>query len=75
MSFGLYNAPATFMMYMNSLFHEVLDECVVVYIDDILVFSKIEKQHIQDITKVLFKLCKYKLFVNAKKSEFFLQEL
>lgn len=45
------------------------------YIDDILVFSKIKELHAQDVTKILTKLWEHKLYANAKKSEFFLEEL
>ena len=44
--FGCCNAPATFMVIINGIFHEDTDECVVVYIDDILIYSKIENHHI-----------------------------
>ena len=43
MSFGLTNAPATFSRLMNSVFHEYIDNFVVVYLDDILVYSRSEK--------------------------------
>ena len=75
MPFGLYNAPATFMSIMNLVFHKEMDECVVVYIDDILVFSKTEEDHARDLEKVLSKLRQYQLFANVQKSEFFLEEL
>ena len=45
MLFGLCNAPATFMSIMNGIFHDKLDECVVVYIDDILIYSRSELEH------------------------------
>jgi hypothetical protein len=45
MSFGLTNAPAHFMYLMNSVFMEELDKFVVIFIDDILVFSKSKKEH------------------------------
>ena len=44
MSFGLTNAPTYFMYLMNSIFFEELDVCVIIFIDDILVFSKIEEE-------------------------------
>jgi hypothetical protein len=45
MSFGLTNAPAYFMYLMNMVFMEYLDKCVVVLIDDILVYSRSEEEH------------------------------
>ena len=44
MSFGLTNAPTYFMYLVNSIFFEELDVCVIIFIDDILVFSKIEEE-------------------------------
>ena len=70
--FGLYNAVATFMSIMNSVFHKEMDECVVVYIDGILVYSKTEVDHTWDLEKVLSKLRRNRLFANVQKSEFFL---
>ena len=43
--FGLMNAPATFQRFMNDIFHDLLDVCVVVYLDDILIYSKDMSQH------------------------------
>jgi hypothetical protein len=53
MSFGLTNAPAHFMYLMNSFFMEELDKFVVVFIDDILVFSKSKKEHEEHLHIVL----------------------
>jgi hypothetical protein len=53
MSFGLTNAPAYFMYMMNKVFMEYLDKFVVVFIDDILVFSKTEKEHAKHLRLVL----------------------
>jgi hypothetical protein len=57
MSFGLTNAPAQFMYLMNSVFMEELDQFVVVFIDDILVFSKSKKEHEEHLCIVLQQLC------------------
>ena len=56
MSFGLTNAPAYFMYLMNKVFIEYLDKFVVLFIDDILVFSKTEEEHEQHLRMVLDKL-------------------
>src|SRR5205085_8503719 len=56
MPFGLTNAPATFMTLMNDIFHEYLDQFVVIYLDDILIYSKNKDEHIKHVKKVLEKL-------------------
>jgi hypothetical protein len=56
MSFGLTNAPAYFMYLMNKVFMEYLDKFVVVFIDDILIFSKNEEEHNEHLRLVLQKL-------------------
>jgi hypothetical protein len=55
-SFGLTNAPAYFMNMMNKVFMDKLDKCVVVFIDDILVFSKTAEEHEEHLRIVLGKL-------------------
>jgi hypothetical protein len=56
MSFGLTNAPAYFMYLMNKVFMEYLDKFVVVFIDDILIFSKTKEEHEEHLRLVLEKL-------------------
>ena len=51
--FGLTNAPATFMNLMNDVFCLLLDRCVVVYLDDILIYSKTEQEHLEHLRQVL----------------------
>jgi hypothetical protein len=53
MSFGLTNAPAYFMYLMNSVFMDYLDKFIVVFIDDILVYSQNEQEHEEHLRKVL----------------------
>ena len=49
MSFGISNAPGVFMNYMNRIFHAYLDRLVVVFIDDILIYSKYEEEHVENL--------------------------
>jgi hypothetical protein len=56
MSFGLTNAPAYFMYLMNSVFMDYLDKFVVVFIDDILIYSQNEQEHDEHLRKVLQRL-------------------
>jgi hypothetical protein len=53
MSFGLTNAPAYYMDLMNKVFMEYLDKFVIVFIDDILVYSKVEEEHKEHLYLVL----------------------
>jgi len=53
MPFGLVKAPATFQLMMNKILHEFLDQGVVVYLDDILIYSKTHAEHVTMVKKVL----------------------
>ena len=75
MSFGLTNAPAYFMYLMNKVFMEFLDKFVVVFIDDILVFSKTEEELAEHLRLVLQKLREHKLYAKQSKCEFWLKEV
>nr|GFC17121.1 putative reverse transcriptase domain-containing protein [Tanacetum cinerariifolium] len=75
MSFGLINAPAVFMDLMNRIFHEYLDKFVIVFIDDILVYSKSEEEHEQHLRIVLEILRQKKLYAKFLKCEFWLQQV
>ncbi|KAG7583880.1 Ribonuclease H-like superfamily [Arabidopsis suecica] len=70
MPFGLTNAPATFMKMMNSVFREFLDEFVIIFIDDILVYSKDWKTHQNHLSAVLERLREQKLFTKLSKCSF-----
>jgi hypothetical protein len=70
MPFGLCNAPATFMRVMNDVLRPFLDDCVIVYLDDILIFSKSHEEHITHVKQVLDVLRKEQLFLKLSKCEF-----
>jgi hypothetical protein len=75
MSFGLTNAPTYFMYLMNKVFMEYLDKFVVVFIDDILIFSKTEEEHKKHLRLVLEKLRSNQLYSKFSKCEFWLTEV
>ncbi|XP_055814099.1 uncharacterized protein LOC129883465 [Solanum dulcamara] len=70
MSFGLTNAPATFMSLMNGIFKPYLDLFVIVFIDDILIYSKSQKEHEEHLRTVLELLREKKLYAKFSKCEF-----
>jgi len=70
MPFGLVNAPAIFQAMMNKILREFLDHGVVVYLDDILIYSESEEEHIELVKKVLAKLEEHQLAVSVTKSVF-----
>jgi hypothetical protein len=67
MSFGLTNAPTYFMYLMNSVFMNELDKFVVVFIDDILIYSKNEAEHVKHLHIVLQRLRDHKLYAKFAK--------
>ncbi|KAL5570722.1 hypothetical protein UlMin_020319 [Ulmus minor] len=75
MSFGLTNAPAAFMDLMNRVFKEFLDRFVIVFIDDILVYSKSTKEHEEHLRLILQTLRDHQLFAKFKKCEFWLNQV
>jgi hypothetical protein len=75
MSFGLTNAPAYFLHLMNKVFMEYLDMFVVVFIDEILIFSKNEEDHDEHLRVVLQKLRENQLYAKLSKCEFWLKEV
>jgi hypothetical protein len=70
MSFGLTNALAYFMYLMNSVFMPELDKFIVVFIDDILIYSKTERDHADHIRVVLQRLRDHRLYAKFSKYEF-----
>jgi hypothetical protein len=75
MSFGLTNAAAYFMYLMNSVFMSELDKFVVVFIDDILVYSRNEEEHAGHLHVVLQRLREHRLYAKLSKCDFWLKEI
>uniref|UniRef100_A0A803TMC2 Gypsy retrotransposon integrase-like protein 1 n=1 Tax=Anolis carolinensis TaxID=28377 RepID=A0A803TMC2_ANOCA len=75
MPFGLCNAPAVFQRFMNDVFRDLIDQFLVIYLDDILIFSKDEKEHRQHVKQVLHRLRANGLFAKASKCVFHVPEV
>jgi hypothetical protein len=75
MSFGLTNAPAFFMNLMNSVFMDYLDKFVVVFIDDIPIYSQSEEEHADHLRMVLQRLREHQLYAKLSKCEFWIDEV
>ena len=75
MPFGLTNAPAAFMALMNRVCSPMLDRSVIVFIDDILVYSKTEEEHERHLREVLETLEREQLYAKFSKCEFWLKEV
>ena len=75
MPFGLCNAPATFQRVMNQVFFELLDIGVVVYLDDVLLYSEDIKSHKKLLEKVFKILSDNKLYVKESKCSLFLESV
>jgi hypothetical protein len=74
MPFGLMNASATFQRAMDIVFSEEKDKFVVIYLDDIIVYSKTDEKHLQHLERVFLKCLKFGVSLNPKKSHFALEE-
>lgn len=72
---GLTNAPATFQHMMHSTFRDLLDRCVLVFLDDIVVYSSTLEQHLIDVRAVLSRLQQNHLFAKKSKCELFMHEI
>ncbi|KAM1029351.1 hypothetical protein ACFX15_041095 [Malus domestica] len=70
MPFGLKNAGATYQRAMNAIFHDLIGQSMEVYIDDIVVKSKTEEQHLEDLRQALTRMMIHKLKMNPKKCAF-----
>ena len=75
MPFGLTNAPAAFMKLMNDVFREQLDKFVIVFIDDILVYSRSREEHAEHLRIVLGKLREHQLFAKLSKCSFWQRKI
>jgi hypothetical protein len=70
MSFWLCNASTTFMCVMNIVFRPFLDDFVIVYLDDILIFNRIWDEHVRHVRKVLDTFQRENMYVKLSKCEF-----
>ena len=70
MSFSLTNAPTAFQRFMNNIFSDLLDVCVMIYLDDILIYSNNMSKHYWHVKEVLKRLRKAGLYAKAEKCEF-----
>uniref|UniRef100_A0A8C2EBD4 Gypsy retrotransposon integrase-like protein 1 n=1 Tax=Cyprinus carpio TaxID=7962 RepID=A0A8C2EBD4_CYPCA len=75
MPFGLSNSPAVFQALVNDVLRDMVDRFVFVYIDDILIFSQNERDHVQHVRRVLQRLLENRLFVKLEKCEFHAQSV
>ncbi|KAL8148130.1 hypothetical protein AgCh_005467 [Apium graveolens] len=75
MAFGLTNGPAAFMDLINRVFKKYLDKFIIVFIDDILIYSKTEEEHVAHLRTILEILRKEQLYAKFSKCEFWLKEV
>ena len=69
--FGLTNAPATFMCHMNSAFNRYLEKFILVFLDDILIYSKNEEEHEEHLRLTLQLIREHKLYAKLSKCDFY----
>ena len=70
--FGLTNAPTTFMHLMHNIFREHLDDFIIIFLDDILVYSRGLREHVTHVRQTLELLRKHQLYAKVSKCTFFL---
>ena len=72
MPFGLKNAPSTFQRVMNLVLYDLIDVCCVVYLDDILIYSRSIEEHWQHLRSVFSRLAQYRFHLKSSKCALFL---
>lgn len=75
MLFGLTNAPATFCNLINDVLYELLDRFMVVYLDNIVIYSESLEDHVRYLAKELARLCAHQLYIKKEKCEFCMREI
>ena len=75
MPFGLTNAPAGFRCFLNTIFADLLDVFVIIYLDDVLIFSLNKEDHVKHVSKVLCRLWKHNLFAKSEKCVFHMDSI
>ena len=73
MPFRLMNVPAAFQHFMNDIFGDLLDVCMLVYLDDILIYSDSEEEHIWHVHEILCRLRQHNLYARTEKCFFHVQ--